>query len=101
MLDPLENVIKGPIYYYLFDWIAVQVKKGKGVPMTSTDLRQYTLVLTKKGVSGEEVVVVTERSVQDLDGSEVDGMIRNVGRLADAWDDALAERYGARRSSDA
>ena len=52
-------------------------------------------------ISGEEVVVVTERSVQDLDGSEVDGMIRNVGRLADAWDDALAERYGARRSSDA
>ena len=44
---------------------------------------------------------MTERSVQDLDGSEVDGMIRNVGRLADAWDDALAERYGARRSSDA
>ena len=52
-------------------------------------------------LSGEEVVVVTARSGQARDGSEVDGMIRTVGRLADAWDDALAERYGARRSSDA
>ncbi len=51
-------------------------------------------------ISGAEVVVVTERAVRDLDASEVDAMIRNVGRVANRWDDALATEFGARRSSD-
>ncbi|MGE0785888.1 MAG: YbjN domain-containing protein [Sandaracinaceae bacterium] len=51
-------------------------------------------------VSGDEVVVVTERSVRDLDASEVDAMVRTVGRLADRYDDELAAAYGAARSSD-
>jgi hypothetical protein len=52
-------------------------------------------------ISGQEVVVVAERSVQDLDGSEVDTLIRNVGRIADRYDDELAAAFGAVRSSDA
>jgi len=52
-------------------------------------------------ISGGEVVVVAERSVRDLDASEVNSMIRNVGRVADRYDDELATRYGAVRSSDA
>ncbi len=52
-------------------------------------------------LSGGEVVVVSERSVKDLDASEVDAMIRNVGRTADRYDDELAAQYGALRSSDA
>jgi hypothetical protein len=51
-------------------------------------------------ISGNEVVVVTERSVRDLDASEVDGMIRTVGRVADRYDDELSTTYGAVRSSD-
>lgn len=51
-------------------------------------------------ISGPEVVVVSERSVKDLDASEVDAMIRNVGRTADRYDDELAAQYGAVRSSD-
>lgn len=51
-------------------------------------------------ISGHEVVVVSERSVSDLDASEVDTMIRNVGREADRFDDELAARFGAVRSSD-
>jgi hypothetical protein len=51
-------------------------------------------------ISGNEVVVVTERAVRDLDASEVDAMIRTVGRVADRYDDELATTYGAVRSSD-
>lgn len=53
------------------------------------------------GINKDEVVVVAERAVRDLDASEVDAMIRNVGRVADRYDDELAETFGARRSSDA
>lgn len=51
-------------------------------------------------ISGREIVVVSERSVRDLDASEVDSMIRNVGRLADRYDDELAAQFGVVRSSD-
>jgi len=52
-------------------------------------------------VSGDEVVVVAERSVKDLDLSEVDTMIRNVGRVADRYDDELSSKFTLKRSSDA
>lgn len=52
------------------------------------------------GIFGDEVVVVSERSVKDLDASEVESVIRNVGRIADRYDDALAQQFGAQRSSD-
>lgn len=51
------------------------------------------------GLVGDEIVVVSERPLRDLDASEVDATIRGVGRLADTWDDALATRFGAQRSS--
>jgi len=52
-------------------------------------------------VSGDEVVVVAERTVKDLDLSEVDTMIRNVGRVADRYDDELSTKFSLKRSSDA
>ncbi|MCA9609285.1 MAG: YbjN domain-containing protein [Myxococcales bacterium] len=52
-------------------------------------------------VSGDEVVVVTERAVRDLDASEVDTMIRTVGRVADRYDDELSKTFSLTRSSDA
>src|SRR5690606_1012247 len=51
-------------------------------------------------ISGNEVVVVAERGVRDLDASEVDTLIRTVGRVADRYDDVLATTFGAIRSSD-
>ncbi|HJL20290.1 MAG TPA: YbjN domain-containing protein [Sandaracinaceae bacterium LLY-WYZ-13_1] len=65
------------------------------------ELNATELVGSAFAISGGEVVVVTERAVSDLDASEVDAMIRNVGRVADRWDDQLAERFGATRSTDA
>lgn len=52
------------------------------------------------GISGQEVVVVAERNLVDLSASEVDLLIRNVGRIADRYDDELASAFGAVRSSD-
>lgn len=65
------------------------------------ELNARELVGAAFGVYADEVVVVTERSVEDLDASEVDAMIRTVGRIADRHDDVLAKRFGVRRASDA
>jgi hypothetical protein len=74
---------------------------------TSPDLYKHLLELNAReivgaafGVFGDEVVVVAERTVKDLDASEVETAIRNVGRIGDRYDDALAERFGVKRSSD-
>lgn len=74
---------------------------------TSPDLYRHLLELNARelvgaafGVFGDEVVVVAERSVKDLDASEVEAAIRNVGRIGDRYDDALAQRFGVKRSSD-
>lgn len=52
------------------------------------------------GIVGADVVVISERSVRDLDESEVDATLRAVGRVADRYDDALARDFGATRSAD-
>lgn len=64
------------------------------------ELNARELVGAGFGVLGDEVVVVTERSVADLNASEVDAAIHGVGRIADTYDDALASRFGAKRASD-
>lgn len=74
---------------------------------TSPELYKHLLELNARelvgaafGVFGDEVVVVAERTVRDLDASEVEAAIRNVGRIGDRYDDALAQRFGVTRSSD-
>jgi hypothetical protein len=52
------------------------------------------------GVLGKDVVLVAERSLRDLDASEVDAMIRAVGRDADRFDDHLATLFKTTRASD-
>ncbi len=76
-------------------------------PTSSPDLFKHLLEINARelvgaafGVFGDEVVVVAERSVKDLDASEVEAAIRNVGRIGDRYDDALAQRFGVKRSSD-
>jgi hypothetical protein len=46
------------------------------------------------------VVLVAERSVRDLDASEVQGMLETIGRTADRYDDELAQAHGVQRASD-
>lgn len=53
------------------------------------------------GLFGDEIVVVVERPTKDLDASEVEANVKNVGRVADRWDDALAKEFGLKRSTDA
>ena len=52
------------------------------------------------GLFGDEVVVVVERPTKDLDASEVEANVKNVGRVADHWDDALAIEVGLLRPTD-
>jgi hypothetical protein len=47
------------------------------------------------GLVGDEVVLRVERSLRDLDLSEVEGAVHEVGRLADMWDDDLRARFGS------
>lgn len=53
------------------------------------------------GLFGDEIVAVAERSTKDLDPSEVEANVKNVGRVADRWDDALAKEFGLKRATDA
>jgi len=52
------------------------------------------------GLIDGEVVVVAERSLVDLDASEVLAMVKTVGAAADRYDDVLAKQFGTPRSSD-
>jgi hypothetical protein len=52
------------------------------------------------GLIDAEVVVVAERSLVDLDASEVMSMVKTIGLAADRYDDVLAEQFGTPRSSD-
>lgn len=61
------------------------------------ELNARELIGASFGVLDGEVVVVSERSLRDLDASEVDTAIRAIGRIADTWDDELATRFGAPR----
>lgn len=53
------------------------------------------------GLMDGEVVVVAERSLEDLDASEVRSTLKMVGAAADRYDDILAEQFGVERSCDA
>ena len=46
--------------------------------------------------NGDQVVLVSERSTLDLDGSEVIDAIRRVATYADEHDEVLVARYGGR-----
>jgi hypothetical protein len=63
------------------------------------ELNARELVGASFGVVGGDVVVVSERPLRDLDASEVDATIRGVGRLADHWDDMLAQQFEIAHSS--
>lgn len=63
------------------------------------DLNTSALVGVAFGVQTDDVVLVTERSLQDLDASEVDALVRTIGAMADRYDDQLAERFDTVRSS--
>lgn len=64
------------------------------------ELNARELVGVAFGIVGDDVVLVAERTVRDLDASEVDAMIRSVGRDADRYDDALSQQFATTRSSD-
>lgn len=55
---------------------------------------------TAFAIVGGDVVVVSERSVQDLTAAEVELMVRSVGRIADRFDDVLAAEFGVQRVAD-
>ena len=64
------------------------------------ELNTSALVGVAFGVQDGDVVLVAERSLQDLDASEVDDMVRTIGAMADRYDDQLATQFGTARSSD-
>jgi hypothetical protein len=58
------------------------------------------LVACAFAINGQEIVIVAERPTRDLDPSEVERTIRDIGRLADRFDDELASAFGTTRSGD-
>jgi hypothetical protein len=54
-----------------FDYIAVQLKKGRGVLMSSTELQPYVLVLSKRHTDDFQDEVVYSASGRDFTGERV------------------------------
>ena len=52
------------------------------------------------GVVNEDIVLVAERGTRDLDRSEVEDMLRNIGAAADHYDDMLVKEFGGRKFSE-
>ena len=65
------------------------------------ELNGRELIGAAFGIVGDDVVVLSERSVRDLDASEVEATLRTIGRVADRYDDVLAKEFGTTRSADA
>ncbi len=64
------------------------------------DVNAKSIANAAFGVDGDFVVVVSERALRDLNGSEVEAMMRTVGTIADFYDDDLAARFGTVRACD-
>lgn len=52
------------------------------------------------GIKNDTVVILVDRTTQDLDRSEVMDMILRVGYFADLYDDALVSKFGGKRYAD-
>lgn len=52
------------------------------------------------GLRDDTILLTADRSIDDLDASEVREMLLRVGFYADLYDDALAAHYGTRRYTD-
>jgi hypothetical protein len=52
------------------------------------------------GVLGNKVVLLAERSVFDLDLTEVEELLRVIGHFADKYDDELVKQFGGARVCD-
>ena len=50
------------------------------------------------GLSGDRVVVVSERPAGDLDAGEVEQMVRHTAAVADTFDDRLQREFGATKA---
>ena len=48
----------------------------------------------------DRVVAVSERPAEDLDGGEVEQIIRHLSAVADTYDDRLVKEFGGKRASD-
>ena len=52
------------------------------------------------GIKGDTVLLVADRSTEDLNASEVRTMILRVGYFADRYDDELVSQFGGQRYSE-
>ena len=52
------------------------------------------------GLMGEDAVLVSERATRDMDRSEVEELLQNIGAAADYFDDWLVTQFGGARLAD-
>ena len=52
------------------------------------------------GIQDDTVVIIADRSTEDLDQSEIKDLVLRIGFYADLYDDALVTQFGGTRYSD-
>ncbi len=55
---------------------------------------------TAFGLMGDDTVLISERSTKDMDRSEVEDILQNLGAAADYFDDWLVQQFGGARLAD-
>lgn len=55
---------------------------------------------TAFGLMGDDTVLISERSTKDMDRSEVEEILQNLGAAADYFDDWLVQQFGGTRLAD-
>jgi hypothetical protein len=74
--------------------VSLPQQEVPGLYLRLLELNARDLTGVAFGVQSGQVVVVSERACRDLDPSEVDSLIRTVGRVADKFDGILAAEFG-------
>jgi hypothetical protein len=64
------------------------------------ELNAHDVAGASFGLKGETIVLMSGRSTEDLDRSEIKDLILRVGYYADYYDDELVSQFGGRRYTD-
>ena len=98
-LNPAKN--NGPNFIRIISPIwRLPTENQPAVLRKLLEMNARDLFGTAFGLMGDDAVLVSERSTKDMDRSEVEEVLQNIGAAADYFDDWLVQQFGGTRLSD-
>ena len=98
-LNPAKN--NGPNFIRIISPIwRMPAENQPAVLRKLLEMNARDLFGTAFGLMGDDAVLVSERATKDMDRSEVDQILQNIGAAADYFDDWLVQQFGGTRLAD-